>query len=130
MVEKISWEQIGAKGNNLLSPAYKSNGHVFLSGQVGQTSSGEIPTDVEAQTEIAIANFKKVLANSGSSIDRVLKVLLFIGHPSYAPIVNKVYLKHFTTQPARSCIVVAFPNPNIKVELEGIAQYESYKGKL
>lgn len=124
MPEKITWEQIGAKPNSLLSPAYKSNGHVFTSGNVGSDLEGNIPEDLEKQTELAIQNLIVTLEKSGSSIDKVMKVLLFVAHPTYAPVVNKVYAKYFVSQPARSCVVVLFPDARIKVELECVAEYE------
>lgn len=71
-----------------------------------------------------------MLKASGSSLDKVLKVLLFVAHPADAAKVNEVYAKYFTTKPARSCIVVGFPNPEIKVELECVAEYKEIKSKL
>lgn len=131
MPEKITWEDINQKGNKLLSPAHKSNGHVFTSGAVGSHPvTNAIPTDVKLQTEYAIKNIETVLKASGSSLDKVLKVLLFIAHPADAAAVNEVYAKYFTTQPSRSCIVVGFPNPQLKVELECVAEYEEIKSKL
>ncbi|TID29489.1 hypothetical protein CANINC_001944 [Pichia inconspicua] len=130
MAKIITWEQIGEKGNGLLSPSVKSNGHVFTSGCLGTDKNGELPESVIEQTENAICNLKKVLHASGSSIDRVMKVLLFIGDASYANEVNKVYAKHFTTQPGRSCLVVGFPNPAVKVELECVAEYRNHESKL
>lgn len=120
--QRVEWEAIGAKGISFLSPAYVSNGHVFTSGQVGENfETGELADTLEQQTEVAIGNLKKVLEASGSSLDKVIKVLLFVAHPLYAPIVNGIYVKHFPQKPARSCVVVAFPNPALKVELEAVA---------
>jgi enamine deaminase RidA (YjgF/YER057c/UK114 family) len=131
MPEKVSWEQINRVGNTLLSPAYKSNGHVFTSGSVGTDPvTNELPDDVESQTENAIQNLKHVLTQSGSSIDKVLKVLLLIRDPKDAPAINKIYAKHFKTQPARSAIIVGFPNPKLKVELEAVAEYQELKSNL
>lgn len=130
MPEQVSWEKVNRKGTTFLSPAYKSNGHVFCSGSVGTDAAGKIPTDVKLQTEIAIKNLEGVLKASGSSLDRVLKVLLFVAHPADAAKVNEVYAKYFITKPARSCIVVGFPNPEIKVELECVAEYKEIKSKL
>lgn len=131
MPERISWESINAKGNTLLSPAYKSNGHVFASGSVGSDPlTGTIPTDVKLQTEFAIVNLERVLKAAGSSLDKVLKVLLFIADPADAPAVNEVYAKYFTSKPARSAIIVGFPNPKLKVELECVAEYKEIKSKL
>lgn len=132
MAEKISWEQVKLQGNNLLAPAYKTNGgQVFTSGSVGSDpSTGKIPESLEQQTIFAIENLKKVLEASGSSLDKVIKVLLFVSDGSYAPAVNKIYAKYFPHQPARSCIVVGFPNKQLKVELECVAVYDSVKSKL
>lgn len=130
MPQKVTWEDINATGNALLSPAYKSNGHVFTSGQVGVDASGKLGDGVTAQTELAILNLKKVLEVSGSSLDKVLKVLLFIKNREDAAAVNAVYKKYFTTQPGRSCIIVDFPNPEILVELECTAEYEEIPSKL
>lgn len=130
MVEKVTWESVNQEGNALLSPAYKSNGHVFTSGCVGNDASGNFPESVVEQTELAIKNLETVLKASGSSLDKVLKVLLFVADGKYAPEVNAVYAKYFTTQPGRSCVVVGFPNPAIKVELECVAQFEDLSSKL
>lgn len=130
MMEKITWEDINKSGNKLLCPAYKSNGHVFTSGCLGTDSNGSLPESVAEQTENAIKNLEEVLKASGSSLDRVLKVLLFVADGSYSGEVNKVYAKYFTSKPGRSCVVVGFPNPKVKVELECVAQYADLSSKL
>lgn len=93
-------------------------------------AQGKLGPDASTQTELAILNLKKVLEASGSSLDKVLKVLLFIKNREDAAAVNAVYKKYFTTQPGRSCIMVDFPNPDILVELECIAEYEDLSSKL
>lgn len=130
MFQKVSWEDINSKGNPLLSPAYKSNGHVFTSGCLGTNCCGNLPEDVTEQTENAILNLEKVLKQSGSSLDKVIKVLLFISDRADQPAVNKVYKKYFTSKPARSCVIIGFPNPKVKVEVECIAQYVDLSSKL
>lgn len=123
-MQKVTWADVAQKGNSLLSPAYKLNGHVFTSGSVGTDETGNIPDSVEEQTENAIKNLEAVLKFSGLDLKRVLKVLLFISDGTNAAAVNKVYSKYFINQPARSCVIVQFPNPLIKVELECVAEYE------
>ncbi|CCH40599.1 hypothetical protein BN7_132 [Wickerhamomyces ciferrii] len=131
MPERITWEAVKGQGNSLLSPAYKSNGHVFLSGSTGQDpKTGIFPGDVKEQTENVIQGLKRTLEASGSSLDKTLKVLLFISHAADAAAINEVYAKHFTTKPARSALVVGFPNPKIKVEIEVVAEYKEIKSKL
>lgn len=122
VAEKLEWSAIDGKEHPVLGPAWKSNGHVFTSGIVGQNySTGEIPDSLEEQTELAIANVKKVLEASGSSLDKVFKVMMFISHSDYSATMNKIYGKHFPQKPARSCVVAAFMDAAIKVELEVIA---------
>ncbi|ODV59178.1 RidA family protein [Ascoidea rubescens DSM 1968] len=124
-VQKITWEEVGATSSNaLLSPAYKSNGHVFASGHVGADDNNEFPPDVTEQTHLAIKSLEKTLIAAGSNLSKVLKVLLFVANPKGAAAVNKVYAQYFTTQPARSCVVVGFPNNQILVELECVAEYD------
>lgn len=124
---KITWEQVGqsASSSPLLSPAFVTSAEgqlVFTSGAVGTDSLGQLPADLESQCKNAFRNLTNVLEKSGSSRDGILKVLLFISDKSYAATVNKIYKEFFPGQPARSCIVVAFPNEALKVELECVAQ--------
>ncbi|KAH3684500.1 hypothetical protein WICPIJ_004533 [Wickerhamomyces pijperi] len=125
MAQKVTWEEIGQKGFNNISPAYKSNGHIFTAGNVGlDPVTNELPEDVEQQTINALENLKNLLEKSGSSLDRVMKVLLFISDRASGPIVNKVYAKYFPHSPARTCVMVQFPDEAFKVELEAIAEYD------
>ncbi|KAK6197423.1 Endoribonuclease L-PSP/chorismate mutase-like protein [Scheffersomyces amazonensis] len=120
--KKLEWSAIDGQEHPVLSPAWISNGHVFTSGIVGQNyTTGVIPESIEEQTELAIANVANVLSKSGSSTDKVFKVLMFISDAKYSQTVNQIYGKVFKQKPARSCVVVAFMDPAIKVELEVVA---------
>lgn len=130
MISKVSWEDLNKTGNKLLSPSVKSNGHVFTSGSLGTDANGNLPESVTEQTENAIKNLEEVLKASDSSLDKVLKVLLFVADGAYAKEVNEVYKKYFTSQPSRSCIVVGFPNKDVKVEIECVAEYLDLSPKL
>lgn len=122
VAQKITWKSIEGKEHPVLSPAYVSNGHVFTSGIIGTNySSGETPDKVEDQTHLAIQNLEKVLVVAGSSLDKVFKVTMFISHAEYSKSVNEIYGKYFPQKPARSCVVVAFMDAAIKVELEAIS---------
>lgn len=125
-MQQVTYDDVQQSGPGLLSPAYKLNGHVFTSGCLGTDSTGFLPENVELQTENAIKNLEAILKFSGSDLNRVLKVLLFISDRDDAAVVNKIYAKHFVNLPARSCVVVQFPNPNVKVELEVVAEYVDF----
>jgi len=131
MPERISWENLNKSGTTFLSPAYKSNGHVFTSGQTGKDPvTGEFPSCPKKQTELAIKNAEIVLNAAGTTLDKTLKVLLFISDAADSAAINEVYAKYFINKPARSCIIVKFPNKNIKVEMELVAEYKELTPKL
>jgi 2-iminobutanoate/2-iminopropanoate deaminase len=130
MARKIEWNQVGVtSGHALLSPGFicsKDEDILFTSGNVGtDPKSGEVPEDLRAQAKNALENLKTTLEAGGSSLDNVLKVLLFVADGSYAATVNEVYKEYFPGSPARSCIVVSFPDPKLKLELECIAAVPS-----
>lgn len=120
--KKVTWEAIQGKEHPVLSPAFISNGHVFTSGIIGSNyGTGETPDYIEDQVHLAIKNLEKVLSAAGSNLENVFKVTMFISHPEYSKVVNKIYGEYFPQKPARSCVVVAFMDAAIKYELEVIA---------
>lgn len=122
VAKKIEWAAIDGQEHPVLGPAFVNNGTVYTSGIIGQNyQTGETPESVGDQTELAIANVKRVLEASGSSIDKVFKVTMFISHAEYSKSVNEIYGKYFLQKPARSCVIAAFMDARIKVELEVIA---------
>ncbi|CAR22290.1 RidA family protein [Lachancea thermotolerans CBS 6340] len=127
MVRKLKWEEVGvSNGPSFLSPGCVSSKNcdlLFTSGCVGNDPiTGEYPEDVESQARNAMENMKRVLESASSNFDYVLKALLFISDPSYASAVNKVYQEFFPGRPSRSCIVVSFPDPKLKFEMECVAE--------
>lgn len=124
MPSKIAWNQVGQPSNAILSPAFVTSNAplVFTSGCLGTDAEGKFASGVVAQTELACANLVRVLEASGSSPEKILKVLLFVADGKDAPEVNKVYQRWFPGQPARLCIVVAFPNKDVLVEMECVAE--------
>ncbi|GAV49011.1 hypothetical protein ZYGR_0N04160 [Zygosaccharomyces rouxii] len=131
-MSRVDWNQLGTS-NPLLSPAFVvSSAHhlVFTSGCLGTDDQDQLPECPAEQTKNAFENLSKVLEASGSSLSSVIKVLLFVKDPALVPVVNRIYQKYFPEKPARSCIVVAFPNPKVQVELECVAVTKSRESKL
>lgn len=123
MAIKTSNKEAERPEGGLHSAAFRSNGLVFTSGNTGvDYKTGKLPESLEQQTINSIENLKTTLEASNSSLDQVLKVLLFISDGSYSNAVNKIYAEYFKHKPSRSCIVCKFPNEKLKVELECIAE--------
>lgn len=66
---------------NHYSPAVRSNGFLFVSGQVGSREDGTPEPDLEAQVRLAFDNLSAILAAAGSSFDDVIDVTVFIVDP-------------------------------------------------
>ncbi|HGM5580573.1 TPA: RidA family protein [Pseudomonas putida] len=66
---------------NHYSPAVRSNGLLFVSGQVGSREDGSPEPGLENQVRRAFANLEAILAAAGCSFDDVQDVTLFIVDP-------------------------------------------------
>ncbi|MRW83510.1 RidA family protein [Pseudoduganella sp. FT26W] len=67
---------------NRYSPAVRSNGFLFVSGQVGSLPDGSPEPELEAQVRLAFQNLNAILAAAGSSFDDVVDVTVFIVDPA------------------------------------------------
>lgn len=63
------------------SPAVRSNGFLFVSGQVGSHADGSPEPDLEAQARLAFKNLRAILAAAGASFEDVVDVTLFMVDP-------------------------------------------------
>jgi len=66
---------------NRYSPAIRSNGFLFVSGQVGSRPDGSPEPDLQAQVRLAFDNLNAILASAGSSFADVIDVTVFVVNP-------------------------------------------------
>lgn len=66
---------------NRYSPAIRSNGFLFVSGQVGSTEEGSPEPHLEDQVRRAFTNLKAILAAADCSFDDVVDVTVFMVDP-------------------------------------------------
>lgn len=78
---------------NRYSPAIKSNGFLFVSGQVGSREDGSPEPDLRAQVRLAFDNLNAVLAAAGCTFADVVDVTLFV--------VDRVKPRRYLEYPAR-----------------------------
>ncbi|WP_085676041.1 MULTISPECIES: RidA family protein [unclassified Pseudomonas] len=64
------------------SPAVRSNGFLFVSGQVGSRKDGSAEPDLAAQVRLAFANLNAILAEAGSSFADVVDTTIFMVDPA------------------------------------------------
>lgn len=107
------------------SQAIEVNGLIFTSGQLPIIPEiGElINDDIKKATARSLENIKEILQEAGSSLDKVVKVNIFLKDMNDFSSVNEVYSKYFTTnKPARSCVEVSkLPKDGI-IEIEAVAE--------
>lgn len=106
------------------SQAVIANGLVYSSGQIPiNPASGKIEAEgIEAQTEQAIKNLSAVLEEAGTNISKAIKTTCFLKNMGDFGAFNEVYAKHFTGNPARSCVEVSNLPKGALVEIEVIAE--------
>ena len=106
------------------SQAIEVNGMVYTSGMIPiNPQTGELVTgSVEEQAEQAFTNLKALIEASGSSMDKVVKTVVFIKNMDDFAKINVIYEKYFTEPyPARSCVEVARLPKDVALEVEAVA---------
>lgn len=105
-----------------------SQGHivgdfVFTSGQIPlNPETGVLVTEIKEATKQSLENVKAILEEAGTSLDKVVKTVVFVKNMDDFAKVNEVYGTYFTeNQPARSCVAVAKLPMDALIEIEAIA---------
>ncbi|PSL42251.1 endoribonuclease L-PSP [Salsuginibacillus halophilus] len=99
------------------------NNMFYSSGQIPLTKDMELAGEsVEEQTHQVMQNVKAILAEAGSSLEQVVKTMVFIKDMNDFPVINEIYGEYFSEhQPARSCVEVARLPKDVLIEVEVIA---------
>ena len=109
----------------IISPAIKAGNLVYTSGQIGiDPESGALAgAGIQEQTRQVMENIKTLVEAAGSSLDKVIKCLVFLTDMNDYQGMNAVYSSYFTgSPPARSCVKIdALAKPEWIVEIEAIA---------
>ena len=105
------------------SQAVKAGNHIFVSGQLPiNPETGEMPSDIKAQTRQSIANLKAILEEAGGSLDNVVKTTCLLADMSLFGPMNEVYAEEFkAVYPARAAFAVKELPKQALVEIEAIA---------
>lgn len=109
---------------NPYSPAVKAGGFIFVSGQIPlDAATGEMSYgDIQHETRLTLSNIQRILEGSGSSLEQVVKVNVYLADERDFAKMNEVYIEFFgKDRPARTTIGCKFANPTMKVEIDCIA---------
>lgn len=105
------------------SHAVKSGGLLFCSGQIAlDPQSGElVGTSAADQARRALENLELVCRAGGTSLDRAVRIAVYLTEMGDWAEVNEVYASFFEGDPpARTAIGVAALPKNARVELDAV----------
>ncbi|QIW16375.1 reactive intermediate/imine deaminase [Pasteurellaceae bacterium RH1A] len=100
---------------------------VFTSGQIPVVpATGEIPSDIVAQTRQSLENVKAIIEQAGLLVTDIVKTTVFVKDLNDFARVNAEYEAFFRENnhhafPARSCVEVARLPKDVGIEIEAIA---------
>lgn len=106
------------------SQAIKCGNMLFTSGQIPiNPATGNVEAEgITDQATQVMKNLAAVLAEAGTSFDKVIKTTCFLSDMADFVAFNTVYAEYFTSKPARSCVAVKTLPKNVLVEVEVIAE--------
>jgi 2-iminobutanoate/2-iminopropanoate deaminase len=106
------------------SQAIRAGAIIYISGQLPlNPATGLMPEATAEQARQSLTNLKNILEAAGSSLDRVLRVGIFLVDLADFKAVNEVYAGFFTgVCPARSTVQVAALPLGAKIEIEAVAE--------
>ncbi len=105
------------------SQAIKVGNVVYLSGQIplDPASMQLVTGDIAAQTSQVFANIQEVVKAAGGTLDKIVKLSIFLTDLTHFPIVNEVMSSFFAEPyPARSTVQVSALPRGAQIEIEAI----------
>jgi 2-iminobutanoate/2-iminopropanoate deaminase len=106
------------------SQAVVAGNLIFTSGQLPiDPANGQlINDDVKKAAERSMENIKAIIEAADSSLDKVIKTVIYLKDMNDFAAVNEVYSRYFkSNEPARSCVQVAKLPKDGLLEIEAIA---------
>ena len=106
------------------SQAVRANGLIFVSGQTAFDPATGKPIEggAAAQTERIMQNLKAIVEAAGSSLDRAVRLGVFLKDMNDFTAMNEVYARYFpSSPPARSTVEVSRLPRDFAVEIDLIA---------
>lgn len=125
MIKKIPTDKAPA-AIGPYSQAILCGNMLYTSGQLGMNpANGEIEgKDITEQAEQALQNLGAILAEAGTSFDKIVKTTCFLADMADFAAFNAVYSKYIKNAPARSCVAVKTLPKGGLVEVEAVAVVE------
>ena len=100
------------------------DGWVFVSGTTGfDAETKQYPSDVEAQCENCFRNIERALAQVGSSLADLVRVLIFVAREEDFERLAPIIRKHcYAARPTNTLVFARMVSPQMLVEIEATAK--------
>jgi len=104
------------------SQAIKAANQIWVAGQIPADEKGNlIEGSIADKTRQCCKNIKAVLEEGGSSLEKIVRVGVFLTDMKDFAEMNGEYEKWFAHKPARTCVAVYQLPKGVPVEIEAIA---------
>jgi reactive intermediate/imine deaminase len=108
-----------------IAPGYRVGNLVIISGQASINENGEVvgAGDFDSQAEQVFKNIRRTLEAAGSSMEKIIKVNIYLTDMGYFPKIVELRGKYFTQPwPADTITgVTALALPELMIEIEATA---------
>lgn len=123
MNKEVIFTEKAPKAIGPYSQGQKIGNLLFTSGQIPlNPETGELINEIKSATKQSLENVKAILEAGGTSLENVVKTVVYIKDMNDFAMVNEVYGQYFKENaPARSCVEVARLPKDALVEIEAIA---------
>ncbi len=122
-MQKISTSNAPKPGGHY-TQGIAHNGFLFVSGQlpIHPETGAKITGSIEEQTLQTLENVKAVVEAGGSSLEKVVKVTVFLSDISLWGVVNGIYASFFGDhRPARAMVPTKPLHHDFLIEIEAVA---------
>jgi 2-iminobutanoate/2-iminopropanoate deaminase len=104
------------------SQAVQHGNLLWCSGQLGlRPNDGSLVEGVRTQAEQALINLETICREADTSLERALRLTIYLLDLADFAVVNEVYARHFEAPfPTRACVQVAALPKNALVEIDAV----------
>lgn len=108
---------------HILSQGLVSGNFIFVSGQIhAKPDNSLVDGSIKEKMDQIMSNISSILKAGGSSLDNIIKVVIYVTDMAILPEINEVYPSYFTKPyPVREAICVKALPLNAEIEISAIA---------
>ena len=123
-MKQVIHTDLAPKAIGPYSQAIKTNGFVFVSGQIPiDPQTGAIVDGIEAQARQCFANVSAILAEAGTTLSKAVKITVYLKSLGDFETVNRIYAEQFSSDFPARCAVGGLEIPKgALIELDVIAE--------